>query len=208
MALIAGIATIFITRAAARQQVVAANRQTEAVKEQNTDLRRRHDDEFRPICVFTPYDGVDPWHKRDTLLAICHDPPAVPGFGMIELRCSVRNVGSGPALNISVRFRFWDMGGYMTAPWELSPLYPGECRGGKNDPLHIPIRLGDRFNDADFSQIVGKAWELVLVYDDVFGNSFYSLHHKNPIQRDKYFSAQPVAVPQSWVTIGRGELPE
>jgi hypothetical protein len=39
MALAAGVGTGWITRSAARQQVAAANRQTEAVKQQNTELK-------------------------------------------------------------------------------------------------------------------------------------------------------------------------
>ena len=207
MAVAAAVGTIVVTRATARQQVAAANRQTEAVKEQNDDLRRRHEDEFKPVCMLVPYDGVDPWHKRDTLLATYDDPSATPGYGIIELRCNIRNVGSGPALNVAIRFRFRDMSGFTTAPWELSPLYAGESRGSENIPLRIPILLNDRFNNADFLQVAGKPWEIIIVYEDVFGNCFHSVHYKSPIQLDQYYSNQPIAVPQPWVTIEKGRFP-
>jgi hypothetical protein len=31
------------------------------------DDERRHQDGFKPICILTPYDGVDPRHRRDSL---------------------------------------------------------------------------------------------------------------------------------------------
>jgi hypothetical protein len=160
----------------------------------------------KPICILMPYDGVDPWYKRDTLLTIFDHPSPHQRFGIVQLQCSIRNVGPGSALNVAIMFRFLDMSGYTTSPWELSPFYAGECRGGETSPLQVPIQIIDQFNDADFSQIAGKAWQILLTYEDVFGNPFYSVHHKSPIQVDRYFSSQPIAVPQAWVTFGEGKL--
>ena len=119
------------------------------------DDARRHQDSHKPICLLTPYDGVDPQHRRDTLLAIA-DPQPSPGFGVVEIRCALRNVGSGPALNVGIMFRFLDMNGYTTQSWELSPLRPGESRGSETEPLRIPIQFGPHFNPTDFSQIVDR----------------------------------------------------
>ena len=124
----------------------------------------------KPICVLMPFDGVDPWDKRDALLSISEDSSRSQRFRVVELKCNLRNVGVGPALNLAIMFRFLDMNGYSTAPWDLSPLYPGDCRGEASHPLKIPVQILEGFNDADFSQIEGKLWEIVLLYKDVFGN--------------------------------------
>jgi hypothetical protein len=170
---------------------------------------QHHQTQFRPICVLTPFDGVDPRHWRDELLAILNSP--IQGFGIIEINCLLRNIGSGPAINVAVLFRFQDMAGYTTDPWELSPLAVGECRGGKDDPLHVPVQFRTHFNTADFAQVPGKAWELILVYDDIFGNSFYSLHRKRPLQLDQSYreadASEIVAPTQPWVTLGKGKAP-
>lgn len=49
------------------------------------DDDQHHQDEFRPICVFSPFDGMDPRHSRDELLTILNSPR--PGFGKIEIKC-------------------------------------------------------------------------------------------------------------------------
>src|SRR5271168_3957623 len=48
------------------------------------DDERRYKDGFRPICVLTPYDGVDPRPWRNELLAVDTDASR-PGFGIIEI---------------------------------------------------------------------------------------------------------------------------
>jgi hypothetical protein len=170
---------------------------------------RRHEESHKPICLLTPYDGVDPQHWRDTLLAIADSQPN-PGFGVVELKGALRNIGSGPALNVAIRFRFVDMDGYATQAWELSPLRPGESRGSKEEPLRIPIQFGPHFNQADFSQIVGKLWEIIVVYRDIFGNQFYAVHEKRPLQLDKLYQTAGhsdfTAPSQRWVTFGTGRL--
>jgi len=174
------------------------------------DDARRHQDSHKPICLLTPYDGVDPQHRRDTLLAIA-EPQPNPGFGVVEIRCALRNVGSGPALNVGIMFRFLDMNGYTTQSWELSPLRPGESRGSETEPLRIPIQFGSHFNPADFSQIVGKLWEIIVVYEDMFGNAFYTVHEKRPLQLDRLYqvagSSESAAPSQPWVTFSTGKVP-
>ncbi len=178
-------------------------------RQHRKDDGRRHQDSYKPICLLTPYEGVDPQHRRDTLLAIA-DQQTSAGFGVVEIRCALRNVGSGPALNVGIMFRFLDMNGYTTRAWELSPLRPGESRGSDTEPLRVPIQFGPRFNQTDFSQIVGNMWEIIVVYDDMFGNSFYAVHEKRPLQLDKLYKVAGgpdfEAPSQPWVTFGSGKI--
>jgi len=143
------------------------------------------------------------------LLAIA-DSQSNPGFGVVEIRCALRNIGAGPALSVGVMFRFLDMSGYTTQVWELSPMRPGESRGSKEDPLRIPIQFGPHFNQTDFSLMVGKLWEIVVIYQDIFGNWFYAVHEKRPLQLEKLYqvtgSSDFAAPSQPWVTFGKGKL--
>jgi hypothetical protein len=179
-------------------------------RRQREDFDRRHRDSFRPLCVLAAYDGVDPQYRRDTLLAIA-EQALDQGFGIVEIKCALRNVGAGPAVNVKIMFRFADMNGHTTPAWELSPLGAGECRGGANDPLRVPIKFESRFNKTDYSQIPGKLWEIVLIYEDIFGSAFYSVHHKRPLQVENLYRSPDgpgfVAPPQPWVTFGKGEPP-
>jgi hypothetical protein len=85
------------------------------------DDRRRYKDGYRPICVLTPYDGVDPRPWRNELLAVDTDESR-PGFGIVQVRCALRNIGPGPALNVRIAFRLHSLGGYGTEHCELGPL--------------------------------------------------------------------------------------
>jgi hypothetical protein len=171
------------------------------------DDERRHQDEFRPIVILTPYDGVDPQFRRDSLLAIFDQSSS--DFGTVAINCALRNIGSGPALNVAIKFRFMDMNGYTTPPWEISPLRAGEQRGHGNS-LCVKIQYLPGFNKSDFTQIVGKAWQIILLYEDVFGNSFHSIHLKNPLQLDRavidHDTSETVAPQQPWVTVRKGKF--
>lgn len=174
------------------------------------DDDRQYRDGYRPLCALTPYDGVDPRHRRDTLLTISDQQDPNQGFGIIEIRCALRNIGLGPALNVRIMFRFLDMEGYLTSPWELSPLRPEEHRGSESEAIRIPVQFGKHFNQTDFSQVVGKQWEIILTYEDIFGGQFYSVHRKRPLQLEKLYRAavgsEFVAPSEPWVTFGKGRF--
>jgi len=199
MALIAGIGTIIGTRCAARQQV-------NAVKEQNADLRRQHENEFRPICMLVPYDGIDPWYQRRDLLEFCDNDPPNPRFAKLKLKCALRNIGRGPATDLKIMLRLMDKAGVMTEPWEIAPLASGESRGSGGEPLCIPIYFNDESarNDARDS-IRMNSWQIFLCYKDIFKKPFHSIHHAATIEAHKYYSPPHTAVRQRWVTICEGD---
>ena len=174
------------------------------------DADQHHQDSLRPICILTPHDGVDPQHWRDTLLAISADAPR-PGFGIVELRCALRNIGPGPALNIGIMFRIHDLAGYTTQPWELGPLRAGENRGSKDDPLRIPVQFLAPLDSQDFPQLPGRSWELILVFEDVFGNHFHAMHAKNPLQMNQLYpltgTTKHAAPSQPLAVLGKGKPP-
>lgn len=146
-------------------------------KHQREDARQQHRDRFKPICILMPYNGVDPWNKRCQLIEKIDPSLDNPSFGTLAIKCVLRNVGTGPALKLRIKFRFPDMKGWTTEPWELSPLGAGESRGGENTPLLVPVRIDDQFTgfsfaSMDFYTVTGKLWEIWLEYEDVFGRRF------------------------------------
>jgi hypothetical protein len=147
-------------------------------KRDAAEAERQHRDRLKPICVLTPYDGVDPWNQRGKLIGTISPKPENPSIGFIAISCFLQNVGTGPALKLRIRFRFLDMAGWSTEPWELAPLGAGETRGRENYPLYIPIQIRDQFNVSDFASFNGKPWEIWLEYRDVFGTEFQSVHSK------------------------------
>jgi hypothetical protein len=110
-------------------------------KHQREDVQQQHRDRFKPICVLMPYNGVDPLNKRDQLIEKIDPSPDNPPFGTLAIKCVLRNVGTGPALRLRIKFKFLDMNGWTTEPWELSPLGAGDSRGGENSRFSSPFGL-------------------------------------------------------------------
>jgi hypothetical protein len=148
---------------------------------QRKDTERQHRDRLKPICVLMPYDYVDSWNKRGELIKTIPPNSENPGFGRVMVNCTLRNVGTGPALRLRLKFRFLDKNGWSTEPWELSPLGAGEQYGSLSAPLVIPLRLQGAFNETDFSAMSNNLWEIWLEYQDVFGRKFESVHSKAPL---------------------------
>ena len=181
------------------------------------DAERQHRDRFKPICLLAPCGGVDAWNKRGELLEAI--PPASdnPSCGTVAIRCLLRNVGAGPALKLRLRFRFSDMGGWTSEPWELSPLGAGETSGSEAAPLLVPFSIHEHFNQTDFAMLTGKPWEIWLEYEDVFGKPFHSVHRKAPVDTDlstatwmaKSSNQQPLTSlrPIPWFTYTEGRMP-
>ena len=153
---------------------------------QRQDAERQHRDQFKPICVLTPYNHVDAWNKRGELIAAIPPGQANQAFGTINIFCALKNVGVGPALNLRLKFRFPNRNesGWSTDPWELAPLGAGKEYGSGAAPLAVPFRLIPTFTTTDFSGIEGDLWEIWLEYEDVFGRSFRSIHSKAPVNTD------------------------
>jgi hypothetical protein len=186
-------------------------------QQQRRDGERQHSDRFKPICLLAPYGGVDAWNRRGALLEATSPAPDNPSCGTVAIRCVLRNVGVGPALKLRLKFRFLDMNGWTSEPWELSPLGAGETCGSEAAPLLVPFPIHERFNQADFATLTGKPWEICLEYEDIFGRQFQSIHRKAPVDTDpaKFTwttaeqDQQPKAImpPIPWLTYIEGPVP-
>lgn len=140
---------------------------------------KHHQDSYRPILVIAPPDDAIPI-DRSMLLKLA---PISPGatdrtyiFGGL-----LTNIGVGPALNVRLGLRIMGIAGYGISR-ELTPVPAHESRGESDCSVRVSFRPQDGFNDADAQLSTGSSWEIVLEYDDVFGNRFHTIHSKNPQQ--------------------------
>jgi hypothetical protein len=165
--------------------------------------RRQHKDQFRPVCVLEPPGSVDTLYKRRSLIQSGGLAEDNAYYGILAMRYTLRNVGTGPAINLRIRLGFSD--GQVTEPWELTPLSAGKTCGGEDNPLHIPVRLDDpqdrirrplakvHFeNPANFEKGIGTLSKIWLGYEDIFRQSFLTTHDISPLGQDGHF--------QPWVT--------
>lgn len=153
-------------------------------------LKPQETDQSGPICVLVPPRHLESVDKRGELVEKIDpvpDDPRTPYYaGTYAIRCALRNLGTGPALNLRITFKFPD--GQTSEPFELLPLGAQEIRGGENDPLLVSIPLDvpqygikHTLNRADFEKIT-SGWEIWLEYEDTLGKKYCTVHHKSPLK--------------------------
>lgn len=147
--------------------------------------KHHHQDGFRPLLVLGPTVGNDSI-DRQNLLAMMPS-----GLGLFA-DCVVRNIGAGPALNIRLSVRGEGREGFGPDS-ELSPLAAGDTFKGRDGHIKIGPIYTDATNRTDMQNLPNGLWLLVLEYEDIFGNPFYTMHAK---ERGK-----------PWTTVGRGKPP-
>lgn len=138
--------------------------------------RIHHKDEYRPILSFTPVGVADPVH-RDQILKIEMPQSPNPDY-CYGLRGVLSNLGRGPALNIKLTLRFLGIEGYGIQS-ELAPIGNGERLNFADQPLLLRAQIHRGFNDTDFQFSLNTPWEILLDYEDVFGQSFHTTHSKS-----------------------------
>lgn len=155
------------------------------------NTRKQHKDEYRPILSFAPRGAVNPCRLEDMFLV----DSALAGrpdrhyfvYGIMN------NVGRGPALNITLTVRFLGIDGYGVKT-EIAPIGAGDRFDFSEHPMEILVIFRDGFNDADFQLGPGGSWEILIEYEDVFGQRFHTIHTKNP--------------QHPWTVIGCGSAPK
>ncbi len=153
--------------------------------------QKHESDQSRPKCMLVPpsrFASLDDREKLVEKIDPVPDDPRTPNYhGTYAIRCELRNLGTGAALNLRITFRFPD--GQATEPFELPPLAAQEIRGGENNPILISIpldvpeyRIKHSLNRTDFEKITRMAWEIWLEYEDIHGKKFCTVHHKSPLK--------------------------
>ena len=154
------------------------------------DSREHHKDEFRPILVLAPADGVDP-ACRDTVVRPENSPiDGAPGYALSGV--ILKNIGPGPALNCRITIRFQGIQGYGVTR-DLSPVGAGGEFESGGRPLHIPVNFSPGFNDKDLRMAPAAGWQMLLEYKDLFGQVFHTVHRSDPRV--------------SWTSLGTGPIP-
>ena len=151
---------------------------------QSKQTERQHQDRFKPICLLAPHNSVDWWDKRGKLIELVPPPPGGQLFSTVIVRCMMRNVGVGPALNLLAKLHF-PKEKWTSEPWELSPLGAGQSYGSAGEPpLAIPILFPAGLHNVDSTMLENYSWEIWLEYEDVFGRKFRSIHSKARFDTD------------------------
>jgi hypothetical protein len=145
------------------------NEHFEQTREQD---REHHQDSFRPLLVLNQSDENDAQSRRNILRA------AGGHKGRIFIQTSVQNIGVGPALNVRLRVR----PPYLCAEEPFCDIDPVEARA-----LFRPAGGSFQINAADTSNLTDqevidlstRLWSLILEYEDVFGNTFHTIHARD-----------------------------
>lgn len=148
-------------------------------------VEKHHQNGFRPICILENNYGFDDPTRRDGYLS-------VKRYGnadlIISMQLKLKNVGSGPALHVRMILLFPDNSPESGYPVELPSLPSGGEYSASSEPIVFRMsmqnyeqhKFGFNLPINDTNNIpVSALWNIVLEYEDVFGNIFYTVHPKN-----------------------------
>lgn len=169
---------------------IVANQRLQRSALQQSD--QHHQDSFRPVLVLAPSDDAIPL-DRSKLLKLAPTSSGVTERTYI-IACLLTNIGVGPALNVHLMLRMRGIDGYGISR-ELTPVSAGllGSRGESDGSIRVTFKPHNGFNDTDVQLSTGDPWELLLEYEDVFGNRFHTIHSKFPLQ--------------PWTVCGKGPAP-
>jgi hypothetical protein len=150
--------------------------------------KQHHEDSFRPLLVLTPSDPADAFLRKDIVFS--YGNGSVP---VVFVHCMLRNIGAGPALNVRLSVRGDKRKGFGPSR-ELAPIAAnGEFMDGEKR-IEVPVIYNHGFNASDFNNLPNGLWLLVLEYQDVFGNTFHTIHSKD--------------LGEPWTRVDRGPAPD
>lgn len=190
IAICTGLLAIFTAAMAwfTRRSIAESHVQYERTRAQS---EQHHQDSFRPIVLLLPPFGIESSDRSN----LVYFEPRASGGGNQHL-CKIfgvlRNVGAGPALKVMLQLRAMGKSDYGFTR-ELTPLQAGETRSESDGGLRFWVQPTPGFNSADIALASAMSWELVIEYEDVFGNPFHTIHRKNP--------------ESPWTECGRGRSP-
>lgn len=136
-----------------------------------------HRDAFRPVVVLSPFEGIEPEDRSNVIQFDAAAGSDERRF--VRIAAILRNVGAGPALKVRLLFRAMSKPGYGFA-LALAPIGASEKYDLASRNVRYPVQPTSGFNAADIAFASGTGWELVIEYEDVFGNPFHTIHRKNP----------------------------
>lgn len=150
--------------------------------------KHHHEDGFRPLLVLTPINPGEAIERRDILSTYSY-----PTHDVVVVRCSVQNIGAGPALNVRLHIRGDRRTGFGPSR-ELVPIAPDSSFPERGAQMELTVTYSPTYNKADLNNLSNGPWLLVLEYEDLFGNIFHTIHSKD--------------LREPWTRVGRGPAPD
>lgn len=95
--------------------------------------------------------------------------------GDYEINLPIKNIGKGPAINCKIIVTFQHDS--ITANGSLMALGVGESTLRNQKRIYATV---SHPNPANYSHSLGGQWVITLQYSDIFGNIYYTDHHKDP----------------------------
>lgn len=196
------ILTAVSTAAAAVATAVMAGFTLMAVKEGKTERaeandhfaktreqdQQHHQDSGRPLLVLAPSSPLDVIDRKNILendLEIFQSKACI--------RCSIHNIGFGPAINVRLSIRQDGKTGFGPSR-EIIPIAASGSFDDGEGQIILPLKYGGSYNKADLENLPHGLWALVLEYEDLFGNVFHTIHNKHK--------------QEPWTQTGRGPAPD
>jgi hypothetical protein len=150
--------------------------------------KHHHENGFRPLLVLTPSRPGDAVDRKEILSVYRY-----PTLDVVCIKCAVCNIGPGPALNVHIHVRGDRRTGFGPSR-ELVPIAPDSSFPSDGAQIEMAVAYTPAYNNADLNNLPNGLWLLVLEYEDVFGNTFHTIHSRD--------------LQEPWTRVGRGPAPD
>lgn len=164
---------------------------------------QHHMDSSRPILAIVTDKNIEQYDERPIISTVeqgaGNEPIISNNFAKYNVNGTLRNIGVGPALNITLLIRF-ENSSRKEICFDFPPLESASQHPIGIIDFHTPSFDSDflsdddnRFKLSEYQSAPGQGWEIYISYADIYGNQFYTRHPKNPQER--------------WTTLGGKDIP-
>jgi hypothetical protein len=164
---------------------------------------KHHMDSYRPILIIETPANVELYNQRP-IVSVIKDPhlnnsPISNNLAKYHLDGNIKNIGTGPALDISLLIRF-EHSTTKELVADFPPLKNDALQSLGDVSFYTPsmdsdfLQSDNKFKPEEYHSAPGESWIIYITYKDIYDNKFYTIHPKSPQER--------------WTTLGRGDIPQ
>lgn len=153
--------------------------------------QRHHEESVQPILFVDIYDHeglrtsnfINPIPDITVSSSAGHNTSIIRRSVFLKIDAAISNLGQGAALNVSLEIKYEDNDGMILKSKQvgsfpsLGKKYIGTLEFHPNEKSYF-LDTDGNFKIDEYFQLALKPWRLQIDYNDLYGNSYRTIHDK------------------------------